>query len=104
MCPDGSRLWNGHMGTRRLRVFRHPADLCVLYLSDEQRDKKPFSHPFHVLVRCDWALVGISCHPLLQWTARFYQWTVCEVFVLRILSLALLWDIMHSMIFCYETM
>lgn len=63
--------------------------MCVPYLSARQGDEMPFSHPVHVPVRCNRFVVGLGCYTVLQWAEGIYQGTVCEVFVLRILSIAL---------------
>lgn len=47
------------------------------------------SHPVHVPVQYGRALDGTDGYSLLQWAERIYKGTKCEVFMLRILSLAL---------------
>ena len=49
----------------------------------------PFSHTVHVSIRCNRTLAGLGSYTVLQWAEGIYQGTVCEVFVLRILSIAL---------------
>ena len=39
-----------------------------------------------ILLICSWALAGAGRHPVLQWRARIYKRAVCEIFMLRILS------------------
>lgn len=51
-----------------------------------QGDEMPFSYPVHVPVWCSRALAGAGRHPVLQWRARIYKRAVCEIFMLRILS------------------
>lgn len=62
--------------------------MYILLLSIGQGDEMPFSHSDHVPVWCGRTLFGAGSHPVLQWRTRIYKRTVCEVFVLRILSLA----------------
>lgn len=77
--------------------------MCVPYLPAGQGDEMSFCHPVHVSVRCNRFVVGLGGYPLLQWAKGIYRRVVCEVFVLRILSLSLGCDYFYSIALNIDT-